>query len=113
MLENDEKQLALAAVRTAMQHVIEEQNALSEDIDQLLKIPLKIPNSEEMASDATTALALAASIPNFQHRWLADELDQIPDMELRGSLGTYSAAVRQLEYLRATQCFLRIVIQSS
>lgn len=111
MLKNDEKQLALQAVRTAKQQVIEEQNSIVEEIEQLPTTSLEIKHAD--ASSVIEIVHLANSALNAGHPWLPGELDQIPDVELRGALGIYSAALRQLGYLRASRDLLREVVQSS
>jgi hypothetical protein len=113
MLKNDEKQLALRAVRTAKQHVIDEQASIFEEIEQLLTIPLQVKNAGEDTDNATVIVELANSTLNVNHPWLPAELDQIPDVELRGALGIYSAALCQLEHLRASRDLLRAAVLSS
>ena len=113
MLKNDEKQLALRAVRTAKQHVMDEQTSIVEEIEKLLTVPLQIKHAEADADSATVIVELANSTLNVNRPWLPPELNQIPDTELKGALGIYSAALCQLEHLRASRDLLRAAVQSS
>jgi len=112
MLKNDEKHIALQAVRTAEELLMREQKALSEKIEQLLQLPFEIQNTKEFENSPAGVLAQADDNLNAK-RWLPGELDQIPDVELRGSLGIYNAALCQLEYMRATEAFMREIVHCS